>query len=192
MSKKVGRSFWWLWLIANMIGNTLLPALVWQNPYDLQSRIFLNEILHGIGLSIAQSLILRDRFTKEGWWFPLTLLGWTVGLVIIFFVPALSWRSPMQSLPSLSILAIDLAIIGTSVGICQWQLLRSFRDGGLWIFASAIALSLSVFGLYFGYTMRSAVLASILQGGIYGALTGFAVIKVLRSPKLLPKSRKQK
>jgi len=190
MSKKVGRSFWWLWLIANIIGNTLLSMLVWQDPYDLRSRIFLNEILHGVGISIAQSVVLRNRFAKESWWLPLTLLGWTVGLIIIFFVPALSLRSQAQNLPTISILTIDLAIIGTTVGISQWQLLKSFRDGGLWLFASAIALSLSAFGLYLGYMLGSGVLASALQGAIYGAITGLAAIKVLRSPKILPKSRK--
>ena len=190
MSKKVGRSFWWLWLIANIVGNTLLPLFVWQEPYDLRSRIFLNEILHGVGISIAQSLVLRDRFSKEGWWFPLTLCGWSVGLMIVFFVPALSLRSQVQNFPSISILMIDWAILGTSVGICQWQLLRSFRAAGLWLFASAIALSMSTFGLYLGYMVRSVLLANALQGVIYGAITGFAAIKVLRSPKILLKNRK--
>ena len=73
MSKKVGKSFWWLWLIANIIGSALLPILVWQDPYDLRSRIFINEILHAVGISIAQSVVLRDRFTpKKEWWLPLT------------------------------------------------------------------------------------------------------------------------
>jgi len=192
MSKKVGRSFWWLWLFANVVGNTLLSSFIWEDPYDLRSRIFLNEILHGVGISIAQSVMLRDRFAKEGWWLPLTLLGWSVGLIIVFFLPSLSPRSQSPNLPMLSSLIIDFAIIGTSVGICQWQLLKSFRVGGLWLFASAIALSLSAFGLYLGYMARSTILANALQGTIYGAITGFAAIKVLRSPKILPKPRNSK
>jgi len=191
MSKKVGKSFWWLWLIANVIGNAMLPILVWQDPYDLRSRIFLNEILHGVGVAIAQSVVLRDRFTpKKEWWLPLTLCGWIIGLTIVFFVPALSWRSQVQSLPSLSILMVDFAIIGMIVSICQWQLLKSFRAAGLWFFASPIALSLSTLGLYFGYTLRLTILASALQGLIYGAITGLAIIKVLRSPKTSHKIKK--
>ncbi|GBO53874.1 hypothetical protein APA_1822 [Pseudanabaena sp. lw0831] len=184
MSKKVGRSFWWLWLIANVIGNMLLSSFVWEDPYDLRSRIFLNEILHGVGISIAQSLVLRDRFAKEGWWLPLTLCGWVLGLAIVFFLPNLSLRSHVQNMPSLSILMIDFAIIGTIVGICQWQLLKSFRSAGLWLLVSPIALSLSTLGLYFGYMAKSTILASALQGSIYGAITGFTAIKVLRSPKV--------
>jgi hypothetical protein len=191
MSKKVGRSFWWLWLIANIIGNAMLPILVWQDPYDLRSRIFLNEILHGVGVAIAQSVVLRDRFPQnKGWWLPLTLSGWSIGLMIVFFVPALSLRSQLQNLPPLSILMIDFAIIGTIVSICQWQLLKSFRAAGLWLFAGPIALSLSALGLYFGYTLSSTILASALQGSIYGAITGLAIIKVLQSPKMLPKIKK--
>jgi len=110
--------------------------------------------------------------------------------MIVFFVPALSWRSQIQNLPSLSILMVDFAIIGVIVGICQWQLLKSFRAAGLWLFASPIASSLSALGLYFGYTLRLTVLASALQGLIYGAITGLAIIKVLRSPKTLPKIKK--
>ncbi len=184
MSKKVGRSFWWLWLIANVIGNMLLSSFVWEDPYDLRSRIFLNEILHGVGISIAQSLVLRDRFAKEGWWLPLTLWGWILGLAIVFFLPNLSLRSHAQNMPSLSILLIDFAIIGTIVGICQWQLLKSFRAGGMWLLASPISLSLSTLGLYLGYMAKSTILASALQGAIYGAITGFTAIKVLRSPKV--------
>jgi len=190
MSKKVGWSFWWLWLIANVCGSTILPLLVWQDPYDLRSRIFLNEILQSIGVSIAQSLVLRDRFTKEGWWLPLTLVGWALGLIFVFFVPALSLRSQLPNLPPISILLIDFAIIGGTVGFCQWQLLKSFRAGGLWLFASAIALSLGSLGLYLGYMLKSTVLASALQGVIYGAITGLAAIKVLRSPKIFPKPNK--
>ena len=184
MSKKVGWSFWWLWLIANIIGNMLLSSFVWEDPYDLRSRIFLNEILHGVGISIAQSLVLRDRFAKEGWWLPLTLWGWILGLAIVFFLPTLSLRSHAQNMPSLSILMIDFAIIGTIVGICQWQLLKSFRAAGVWLISSPIALSLSTFGLYLGYMVKSTILASALQGAIYGAITGFTAIKVLRSPKV--------
>jgi hypothetical protein len=185
MSKKVGWSFWWLWLIANIAGSMLLPLFVWQAPYELRSRIFLTEILHGIGISVAQSMVLRARFVKEGWWLPLTLFGWLLGLTIVFFIPALSLRSQFLDLPLLRILLVNFAIIGASVGICQWQLLKSFRASRLWIFASAIAFSLSALGLYLGYMIKSIALANALQGAIYGAVTGLAAIKILRSPKVL-------
>lgn len=187
MSKKVGWSFWWLWLIANIIGSAILPILVWQEPYDLKARIFLNEILQSIGISIAQSLVLRDRFAKEGWWLPLTLFGWLTGLAIVFFIPSLAIRSSSFSQPILQVLLTDLAIVGAVVGVCQWQLLKCFRAAGLWLFISVFALSMSGLGLYLGYMLKSVALASVLQGAIYGALTGLAAIKILRSPKIFPK-----
>ncbi len=190
MSKKVGWSFWWLWTIAHIIGSALLPLLVWQEPYDLRSRIFLNEILQGIGVAFAQSIVLRDRITKDSWWLPLTLIGWTICMTLIFFVPSLSIHNHLANFPSITVLMNDFAIIGVVVGICQWQLLKSFRSGGLWLLASTIAWSVSVAGLQLGYMAKSAVLATALQGAIYGAITGLAIIKVLRSPKILPKSRK--
>jgi len=189
MSKKVGWSFWWLWLFANIIGSALLPTIVWQEPYDLRSRFFLNGILQSIGISLAQSVVLRDLFAKEGWWMPLTLFGWLLGLIVVFFVPALSIRA-LPNLSLATILLIDFAIIGGIVGICQWQLLKTFRAAGLWLFANAIALSLSTFGLLLGYMANSTLLASVLQGAIYGAISGLAAIKVLRSPKIFPKNRK--
>lgn len=184
MSKKVGRSFWWLWTITHIIGSALLPLIVWQDPYDLRSRIFLNEILQGIGIAFAQSIVLRDRFAKEGWWFPLTLIGWTMGMILIFFVPSLSIQTQLSDIPPIVILLIDFAIIGVIVGICQWQLLKSFRVARLWLLASPIALSVSIFGLQLGYMAQSAILATALQGAIYGAVSGLAMIKVLRSPKV--------
>ncbi len=184
-----------MWLIANIIGSAFLPALVWQEAYDLRSRIFLTEILQGIGISLTQSLVLRDRFAKAGWWLPLTVFGWSAGLALIYFVPL---RSPSPDLavapPSISIviLLIDFAIIGAIVGICQWQLLKSFRAGGLWLFASVIALSVSTFGIYLGHITKSTLLGSALQGAIYGAITGLAAIKVWRSPKVLSKPKSQR
>lgn len=178
-----------LWLVANVTGSMLLPLMVWQDPYNVQSRIFLNEILQSIGIATAQTLVLRDRFIKENWWFPLTIIGWVIGLSFVYFVPALSLRFQKQDLPSLPVLLADFAIIGLMAGIGQWQLLRRFQAGGVWLFASAIALSLSTFGLYLGYKLNSLALASCLQGGIYGAITGLAMVKILRSPKLLPKPK---
>jgi ABC-type multidrug transport system permease subunit len=90
------------------------------------------------------------------------------------------------------ILLTDLAIVGAIVGICQWQLLKCFRVAGLWLFASVFALLMSGLGLYLGYMLKSVALASVLQGTIYGAITGLAVIKILRSPKIFPKKSKTK
>ena len=188
MSKKLGRGFWWLWIIANIVGSVVLPSMVWQTPYELRSRIILNEILQSIGIALAQTVVLRNYFVKEVWWLALTLMGWLGSLIFIFFVPFLSISSPQT--PLVTILAIDFAIIGTVVGICQWQLLKPFRAAGLWLFVSPIALSLSSLGLYTGYTLQSTVLATALQGLIYGAVTGVIIIRILKSPKLSPKVAK--
>ncbi len=186
MSKKLGRGFWWLWIIANVVGSVILPSMVWQTPYELRSRIVLNEILQSIGIALAQTVILRNYFVKEVWWLALTLMGWLGGMTLIFFVPFLSISSPQATL--VTTLAIDFAIIGTIIGICQWQLLKPFKAAGLWLFVSPIALSLSSFGLYVGYTLQSTVLATALQGLVYGSITGVIIIKILKSPKLLSKA----
>ncbi|NUN67697.1 hypothetical protein HCU40_24045 [Pseudanabaena biceps] len=55
MSKKLGRSFWGLWLFANVIGGICLPILVWQAPYTIKSQIFLNEVLQSIGIATSPS-----------------------------------------------------------------------------------------------------------------------------------------
>lgn len=192
MTKKLGKSFWWLWLLANIGGSTVLPLLVWQDPYDPRSRIFLNELLQGIGIAIAQSTVLKERLAQQPWWLPLTLLGWFSGLGVIYVAPALSWR--WSSLPSLPTLLLDFAIMGAILGICQWQLLRRFRAGGLWLFASPIGLAASAWGLYLGYGLQvqfnqsafmATTIATFLQGAIYGAITGLAAFKILRSPKII-------
>ena len=97
MSKKLGRGFWWQWIIANVVGSVILPLVVWQDPYELRSRIVLNEILQSIGIALAQTVMLRDYFVREGWWLALTLLGWIGSLTLIFFVPFLSISSPNET-----------------------------------------------------------------------------------------------
>ena len=197
MTKKLGKSFWWLWLFANIGGSAILPLIVWQDPYDVRSRILLNELLQGIGIALAQSTVLKERLIQQPWWVPLTLLGWFSGLATVYFVPVLSWRS-LPSLPTLQILLIDFAIIGAIVGICQWQLLRRFRAGGLWLFASTIGLAASAWGLHWGYALQvmfnqsafvATLIATFLQGAIYGAITGLAAFKILRSPKLIKQKK---
>jgi hypothetical protein len=197
MTKKLGKSFWWLWLFANIGGSTILPLLVWQDPYDLRSRILLNEILQGIGIALAQSTVLKERLAQQPWWVPLTLCGWFSGLGLIYFVPVLSWRRT-SGLPPLQILLLDFALMGAIIGICQWQLLRRFRAGGLWLFASTLGFAASAWGMYWGYALQSrfnqspwlaTAIATVLQGAIYGAVTGVAAFKILRSPKIIkPKS----
>jgi ABC-type uncharacterized transport system permease subunit len=57
-----------------------------------------------------------------------------------------------------------------------------------------LGLAASAWGLYWGYALQlrfnlspwlATLIATILQGAIYGAITGLAAFKILRSPKII-------
>jgi hypothetical protein len=191
MSKKVGKSFWWLWLTANTCGSVFLPVLIWQDPYEVRSRIFLNAILQGMGMAMMQSTVLYNYISKKYWWFPLTIIGWIMGLVMVSLVPALSLHEPFHTDRFLTSLLLDFFIVGAIVGVLQWQMLKRFRAGVAWLLISPMALSCSALGLYWGYQISSPLLSTTiatgLQGLIYSAMTGVLAIKILRSPQVKPK-----
>ncbi|MDX2253967.1 MAG: hypothetical protein NW214_00470 [Pseudanabaenaceae cyanobacterium bins.39] len=196
MSKKVGTGFWWLWLTANTCGSFFLPILIWQDPYEIRSRIFLNAILQGTGMAIMQSSLLRSHISKRHWWFPLTMIGWIAGLSIISLFPSLGLHEAIFTEHFLTTLLLDFLIVGFIVGTLQWQLLRKFSAGSAWLLVSPLALSCSALGLYWGYKIPSSLLSTTiatgLQGLIYSAITGLFAIKILRSPKSKPKTQQPK
>jgi hypothetical protein len=116
----------------------------------------------GIGLAVLQWLVLQHRIRKAWRWIIATTLGWLLGSTLI-----------LVSLPE----GMDFlagVIIGVTTGTAQWLVLRrEIYWAGWWIVISVIA-----------WTTGMALLPGVMLTGVMaGAITGLALILLIRFPK---------
>jgi hypothetical protein len=116
----------------------------------------------GIGLAVLQWLVLQHRIRKSWRWMVATALGWLLGSTLIqAFLP-----EGMDFVAGV--------IIGITTGTAQWLVLRSELDwAGWWIVISVVA-----------WTTGMALLSGVMLTGVMaGAITGLALILLIRFPK---------
>jgi hypothetical protein len=143
---------WFMWITGTAVGWTL-SALLASN---------IGPAIAGFVIGILQWLVLQRRIRDVWKWSLATGIGWATGLAIVLYtIP-----------PELSVLSG--VILGTSLGVAQWFILRKYLYGtGWWI-------AISIIGWTTGLTLLPGVLTT---GIIAGALTGIALELLLRNPK---------
>ena len=105
----------------------------------------------GLLIGVLQYLLLRRYLPRMVWWIPATVLGWAL--------PLLLGRASVGWLPALAIDpvwsgALGFALIGASIGVCQWLVLRRrIHRATLWVLASILGWGMS--GLVSGETISS-------------------------------------
>ena len=116
----------------------------------------------GIGLGLLQWLVLQHRIRKAWRWILATTLGWLVGATFI-----------LALLPD----GMDFlagVVTGVILGSAQWLILRNeLYWAGWWIAISVVAWS----------TGMGVLPGVMLTGVIAGAITGIALILLIRFPK---------
>jgi hypothetical protein len=105
----------------------------------------------GLLIGVLQYLLLRRYLPRMVWWIPATVLGWALplllGLASVGWLPALA-IDPVWSG------ALGFALIGASIGVCQWLVLRRrIHRATLWVLASILGWGMS--GLVSGETISS-------------------------------------
>jgi len=105
----------------------------------------------GLLIGLLQYLLLRRYLPRMVWWIPATVLGWALplllGLASVGWLPALA-IDPVWSG------ALGFALIGASIGVCQWLVLRRrIHRATLWVLASILGWGMS--GLVSGETISS-------------------------------------
>lgn len=189
------KRLWLEWTIATLVGYSvgtlaILPWLVGA-AYAAQPTLWSGLVgggVLGIGLGVAQWLILR-RHTSQArrWWLLATIVGAALGLacglaladllVLSTFTPAtrdaaalvMPWRAAMQA-------GITGAVFGLVLGGAQWLALRRSRPiGGEWIAASGLGWLVGM-GLGAALAAVISVLGALLVTGVIsGVITGFAL-----------------
>ncbi len=123
----------------------------------------LTIVISGFLVGIFQWLVLLGRITRPWRWIFASFCGWTIGYFITFYGVLREFE------------IFYGAIIGLTVGIAQWVILRSeVHLAGWWIIFSIV-------GWTTGLTLLPGVM---ITGTIAGVLTGVALEILLRYPRL--------
>jgi hypothetical protein len=197
-------ALWWSWTLANMVGGAF-ALLLWRIAAELSFGLSLLFAL--LPLYVMQSLVLRRYLRavgrsslaavehKFGW-----VIASAVGVVAgsqLESVVADGLRTaaalPGQDLNVVGVLvdtqllwarAAGLSVLGAAVAAAQWLMLRRSADwASLWILVSVLVGAASgTLALVVDTDMPvgSSLLAYGAGWGLYGALTGIALVLLLR------------
>lgn len=164
MSRKQDNSLdWTLWFLWIMA-----TALGWIVGGFLVGPV--GMVASGVAIGVMQWLVLKQRIRRDYFWVMATTIGWVIGWGIVFAV------LPLQ---------LDFVsgfLVGITTGLAQWLVLRKeVYWAGWWVVISALAWST-------GMNLMPGFLTS---GVLPGAITGIALVLLVRNPKAAEQSEEQ-
>jgi len=179
----VGWGFWLLWVLASTTGLGLAWSVGTVVSLSVSGEGAMATLaLAGVGwavggalLGAAQWYILRGRMSRAGWWVLASTPSFGVGMVVGPYVAevlngVLSW-------------AVWGGLWGVMLGAAQWLVLRRrvFR-AGYWALASTVGAGTC--GAVLGFLHQAGVEGAnlFLGGALFGAITGGALVWLLRQP----------
>jgi hypothetical protein len=184
---------WLGWTLATAGGMLLgfLLTIPLVNVLDLGFARLIVPILAGILIGYSQWIVLRQylTLTSRSEWFLADGTSWAAGYALGLLL--------IQNLPS-TILGSILAYIlfGTIVALVQWPVLRREIPSTLtWIVVSALGWAAGLWAsqlaldLFFNdpviEPVASTVAIAVTSGLVAGAITGIALVWIVRQPETL-------
>ena len=200
---QVGWDFWLKWVVATTVGSILgfilglgLGLIIggFDNEFGAL-RTILGEFIFraglGFGVGILQWLVLRRRVSRAGWW----VLASTAGLAVAQGGAAIldvAWGGAAavasgnsEVLGSFAGQVAVMALGGAMTGILQWLVLRGkVSRAGWWVLASTVGWALGFGVMDSGWVLVGVdcILLGLLYGPVLGAVTGAALVWLLRQP----------
>src|SRR5512143_3297428 len=95
--------------------------------------VFVFIPIAGILTGLLQYWLLRRYLPQMGWWVAATAAGWFLGVALATVPGLLHWTSPFSTLDA------ALFVMGFSIGLLQWLLLRRRVPRAGWWIAANIA-----------------------------------------------------
>lgn len=179
------QSKWFVWLSWTLVCTIAGVVVV------LMFGEFLGYTILGGAFGLVQWPVLRAYFGRAPfWWFPISLLGWFIGLNVSLGVvnplvsPAISSAFGSSPYESLAYSMIFPPIVYGALGFSQWLLLRSYlRRSGWWVLASIVAGPLGalveIIPPPFPETQFLALLGFVgYEAAVYGAITGAVLVRL--------------
>jgi hypothetical protein len=92
----------------------------------------------GLLTGVLQYALLRRYLPRMGWWVPATLVGWSLGYLLIAIPGRVGWTDAL-----LKNIDLMFLVMGLSIGLAQWLLLRGRLPlAGGWIAANILGWGL--------------------------------------------------
>ncbi|HEX5840706.1 MAG TPA: hypothetical protein VFY26_22900 [Anaerolineales bacterium] len=191
---KVERSeigLWLGWTIATAGGMLLgfLPTIPLVNLLDLGVAQIAVPVLAGTVIGFAQWIVLRRYLTAHSNWELVDGVSWAAGYILGLLL--------VQSLPNTFFVAtLGYFLFGLIVAILQWPVLRREIPNLLvWVLANVVGwavgfwASQAVLPLFFTDPLVqpavSTTVIAVTSGLVAGAITGLALIWIVRKPELV-------
>jgi len=188
---KVNRNEFGLWLgwtLATTIGMLLgfLLSIPLVNVLDLEWARVVVPLVAGFLIGLSQWSVLRNYVVDTTDWILAAGTSWAVGYTVGLFI--------INSLASTALGGfVGYALFGVIVAIFQWPILRREMPHVLpWVLANVVGWTL---GFYLGQLalnlffndpaiapIASTSVISIVSGLVAGAITGIALIWIVRQP----------
>lgn len=165
-------AIWWVvatvvgWAVGFFVCEAIKPFL-----YDI-THLGGDGLVIGAGIGTAQGFVLRRRFAPMGWWVLVTIVGFGLGKLI--------GESVAQGMLATVGHAVSGALIGASVGLAQWLVLRrQLPRAEAWVLASvaAWAVGWSVISVAEASAWSTPVVYAV--GGLGAALAGIVTAAAL-------------
>src|SRR5574338_701082 len=190
---KVNRNefgLWIGWTLATAVGMLLgfLPSLLLVNLLDLQWSRIVVPLLAGFLIGLAQWTVLRNYLVESSDWILAGGTSWAVGYALgLFLINALS-STPLGGV-------IGFALFGAVIAVVQWPLLRREIPNLLsWVLANVLGWTagfyLSQIALGWFFSGEAAInpvigtsFVSVVTGLVAGAITGLALVWIVRQPE---------
>ena len=182
---------WLAWTLATGLGMLIgyLPLAFLIGSLDLGVARVIVPIITGILLGLAQWLVLRPYVSNSYDWILNHAVGWVVGFTLGLFVVQLLSKTPLG-------MFVGFILFGVIVAVFQYPVLRrEIPHLSTWILANVIGWTLGAYlsqlaaGVFFQNsvpTTFTSVLVTVgITGLVAGAITGLALIWIVRQPDRL-------
>lgn len=179
---------WLSWTLATAIGMLLgfLPSILLVNYLDIQWARIIVPLLAGFLIGLSQWAVLRNYLTNSADWILGAGTSWAVGFAVGLFLINMLASSVVGTF-------IGYILFGVIIAIVQWPLLRrEIPHIWMWILANVIGWTAGFYvsevalNLFFkGPTISpvtSTSFISVVTGLVAGAITGIALVFIVRKP----------
>lgn len=182
---------WLAWTLATTLGMLIgyLPLALLVGSLDLGIARVIVPIITGILLGLAQWLVLRPYVSNSYDWILNHAVGWVVGYTLGLFIVQLLSRTQLGML-------VGFIVFGAIVALFQYPVLRrEIPHLTTWILANVIGWTLGAYlsqlaaGVVFNNVVPTTFVSVLVTVGVTGlvagAITGLALIWIVRQPDRL-------
>ena len=182
---------WLEWTLATALGMLLgfLPSIVLVNLLDLTFARIIVPLWAGLLIGLAQWVVLRKYLNESSDWILAGGASWAVGFALGLLI--------MNGLTGTGLDGfIGYVLFGIIVAVVQWPLLRrEIPNVWMWILANVLGwtagfyLSQFALDLFFNEPVIDPVASTSVLSGVSGlvagAITGVALVLIVRRPERL-------